>query len=115
MIIDYIKSNFSSEVLDTIKFDSVFTKSFLRAMEKSLVFNNNNTGLNVFSKIDPQATSLLTFQLDRLGLTTSEVSRNFNNISFNLQLLDQGLLADYRNLEKNNLVWLKLPSFSRMK
>ena len=108
MIINYIKSNFSTEVLDTIKFDSVFTKSFLRAMERSLVFNNNNTGLNVFSKIDPQATSLLTFQLDRLGLTTSEVSRNYNNISFNLQLLDQGLLQDYRNLEKIREYTLRL-------
>ena len=108
MIINYIKSNFSSEVLETIKLDSVFTKSFLRAMERSLVFNNNNTGLNVFSKIDPQATSLLTFQLDRLGLTTSEVSRNFNNISFNLQLLDQGLLQDYRNLEKIREYTLRL-------
>ena len=108
MIREYMINTLDSKVLDAIKFSDKFTQRVLRTMERNLVFNNNQTGLVEFRKINPQAISLLTFQLDKLGLATTTVSRNFNNISFNLHLLDKDLLEDFRNLEKIKQYSLRL-------
>lgn len=95
MIRSYIKNNFNSAILSDIQFDSDFTQSLLRTMENNLVFNNNQTGLVKFAKVNPQELSLLTFQLHKLGVATTTVSRNYNNISFNRELLDQAELSKY--------------------
>lgn len=108
MIRDYLKSNFSVEVLNAIQFNSEFMQHLLSSMERNLVFNNNQTGLVSFRKIDPNATSLATFQLSKLGVATTSVSRNFNNISFNIQLLDQDKLTTYRIQKKIEKYILRL-------
>ena len=95
MLRSYIENNFNSTILSEIQFDSELTQSLLRTMENNLVFNNNQTGLVQFAKTNPQELSLITFQLHQLGVATTTVSKNYNNISFNRELLDQAELSEY--------------------
>lgn len=107
MILEYIKNNCTEVAIEALKLESTTTRQIIRAMESALVFNQPSIGLDRWSKVDPTGVLQLTFVLDKLGLARTRVSKNYNEIAFKTELLDKGLLEDWRNLEKVKLYSLR--------
>lgn len=112
MIREYIENNVSPEHKAIIRFKSKFTQRVLKSLERALVFNQDSIGLVQFSKTNPAELVQLTFNLDKLNLAKTKVTKNYNSLSFNLSLLDKELVEDWRQLMKVKEYALRLDTTS---
>lgn len=103
MIKEYLENNLTDRAKEKLNFNGKTMQALMKSWDRQLVFGNPSIGLVKWAKEDQALVVNLTYLLDKLGIATTKVSKAFNEMVFNIQLLDKDAVESWRLKEKIKL------------
>ena len=96
MIKDYLDRTLTVKQKEACHWTHEVTQGLIKALENSVMNNQNSIGLPYWSAKNPLIVRDFTFVLSALNLATVSVSRKFSKLEFNLAHLDPQELKQWR-------------------